>query len=65
MIVADNARGIDILKLSTGAKKASASRSEVLAPTMSAAQQQFLRETASTELAPDPELGWVCPLPRT
>jgi hypothetical protein len=65
VIVADNARGIDILKLTGGAKRASAAREEVVAPQMSEAQQSFLRETATTELAPDPALGWVCPLPRT
>jgi hypothetical protein len=64
VIVADNARGIDILKLNAGASEASASRSEVVAPRMSGTQQRFLRETASATLAPDPELGWVCPLPR-
>jgi len=65
VIVADNARGIDILKMTAGQKKASAARKEVVAPTMSAAQQSFLRQVASEEFAPDPSLGWVCPLPRT
>ena len=65
VIVADNARGIDILKLTGGARRASAARAEVVAPPMSGAQRSFLRDVAQTELAPDPELGWVCPLPRS
>ena len=65
VIVADNARGIDILKLTDGARQASAARAEVVAPPMSGVQRSFLREVAQTELAPDPELGWVCPLPRS
>ena len=64
VLVADNARGIDILKLTAGQKKASAARKEVVAPTMSKAQQSFLRQVTSEEFAPDPSLGWVCPLPR-
>lgn len=62
VIVADNARGIDILKLDTGAKKASESRQEVVAPRMSEAQQSFLRESAAESWAPDEQLGWACPL---
>ncbi len=62
VIVADNARGIDILKLDTGAKKASRSGKEVVAPRMSRAQQAFLRKSARTSWAPDPQLGWACPL---
>jgi hypothetical protein len=58
VIVADNARGIDILKLDSAAKKGK----EVVAPRMSDAQQRFLSQINS-QLAPDPELGWLCPLP--
>jgi hypothetical protein len=58
VIVADNARGIDILKLDGVAKKGK----EVVAPRMSQAQQRFLANI-DRQLAPDPELGWVCPLP--
>jgi hypothetical protein len=64
VLVADNARGIDILKLTAGQKKASAARKEVVAPTMSKAQQSFLRQVETEEFAADPQLGWVCPLPR-
>ncbi len=35
---------------------------EVVAPKMSAAQEQFLTGLNRT-LAPDDQLGWVCPLP--
>ncbi|HET6547356.1 MAG TPA: hypothetical protein VFG79_02790 [Solirubrobacter sp.] len=62
VIVADHERGIDILKLDRGAKKASKSRKEVVAPKMSRAQQRYLAQI-DRELAPDPTLGWVCPLP--
>ena len=62
VIVADNARGIDILKLNTGAKTASKSGKEVVAPRMSRAQQAFLRKSARTSWAPDEQLGWACPL---
>jgi hypothetical protein len=55
VIVADNARGIDILKF--GGK-----RKEVVAPKMSQAQQSFLANL-DRKLAPDAELGWLCPLP--
>ena len=64
VIVADNARGIDILKLTAGQKKASAAREDLAAPAMSKAQQSFLRELETEEFAADPQLGWVCPLPR-
>ena len=62
VIVADNARGIDILKMGRGA---AAARREVVAPRMSRAQQSFLRRVERESFAPDPTLGWVCPLPRT
>ena len=62
VIVADNARGIDILKLDAGGKKASEERKELVAPKMSQAQQCFLA-SLDRKLAPDPVLGWVCPLP--
>ena len=64
VVVADNARGIDILKLTGGQKQASAKRAEVVAPAMSQAQQSFLRQVTTEEFAADPQLGWVCPLPR-
>jgi hypothetical protein len=59
VIVADNARGIDILKLDAAAKQGR----EVVAPKMSEAQQEFLRGVERDKFAPDPALGWVCPLP--
>ena len=62
VIVADNARGIDVLKFDAGGKKASKERKEVVAPKMSQAQQGFLA-SLDRKLAPDPVLGWVCPLP--
>jgi hypothetical protein len=62
VVVADNARGIDILKLGAGATQASAQRTEVVAPKMSEEQQRFLGQV-NRKLAPDPVLGWVCPLP--
>jgi hypothetical protein len=61
--VADNARGIDILKLTAGQKKASAARTDLAAPAMSKAQQSFLRKLETEQFAADPQLGWVCPLP--
>ncbi len=64
VLVADNARGIDILKLTAGQKKASAARKDLAAPAMSKAQQSFLRQLETEEFAADPQLGWVCPLPR-
>ena len=51
-------------RLTAGPKKASAARNEVVAPKMSEAQQSFLREVSSEQYAADPDLGWVCPLPR-
>ena len=61
-IVADNARGIDVLKFNAAGKKASKDRKEVVAPKMSEAQQGFLANL-DRKLAPDAELGWLCPLP--
>jgi hypothetical protein len=63
VVVADNARGIDILKLTAGQKKASAARTDLAAPAMSKAQQSFLRKIETEQFAADPQLGWVCPLP--
>jgi hypothetical protein len=64
VLVADHARGIDILKLTAGQKKASAARRDLAAPEMSRAQQSFLRKVETEQFAADPQLGWVCPLPR-
>jgi hypothetical protein len=62
VLVADHARGIDILKYDgpTAGKKGT---KEVVAPRMSKAQQTFLRNLARDKFAADPQLGWACPLP--
>jgi hypothetical protein len=62
VVVADHARGIDILKVDGDLKKASKHRKDVVAPRMSDAQQRFLAKL-QRDFAPDPQLGWVCPLP--
>jgi hypothetical protein len=57
---ADQARGVDVLKLETGR-----GGKVVAAPHMSERQVRFIRDVASTRFAPDPQLGYLCPLPRT
>jgi hypothetical protein len=59
---ADGARGVDVLRFTRGAKAASASRKEVVAPTMSAPQQKYLRGL-SKSFQPDPSAGFICMLP--
>jgi hypothetical protein len=63
VIVADNARGIDILKYE-GPKpgRGNGKKKEVVAPKMNAAQQQFAAQVARS-MAADPVLGFACPLP--
>ena len=63
VIVADNARGIDILKYE-GPKpgRGNGKNKGVVAPKMNAAQQQFAAQIARTQAA-DPVLGFACPLP--
>jgi hypothetical protein len=62
VIVADNARGIDILKIDRHvSKKTKKGKREVVAPPMSKKQRKFL---AQVSFAPDPVLGWACPLPQ-
>jgi hypothetical protein len=56
---ADQARGVDVLRFTQGAKAASASRKEVHAPKTSAAQVRFLRGL-SKSFQPDPSTGFVC-----
>jgi hypothetical protein len=56
--VADHARGIDVLKLGTGAK----SGKEVVAPKASKRHLRLVKR-ASRGLRADPVLGWMCPLP--
>jgi hypothetical protein len=53
---ADQARGVDVLELGHTGR-------EVTARRMSRAQQRFVRRVADRRFAPDPELGWLCPLP--
>ena len=50
---ADHVRGIEVLKLTAGAKAARASKREVVAPPMSAKQRTFLARMA-TQYKPDP-----------
>lgn len=61
--VADHVRGVDILKLTAGAKRAQRSRSEVHAPRMSAEARANMK-AVTARFRPDPQLGWACPLPR-
>ena len=59
---ADQGRGVDVLRFTGGAKAASASRKAVVAPTMSAPQQKYLRGL-SKSFQPDPSAGFICMLP--
>ena len=59
VFVADHARGVDVLKLQAGAR----SGKEVVAPAASARHQRLVAR-ASRGLRPDPQLGWMCPLPK-
>ncbi|HWT24987.1 MAG TPA: hypothetical protein VN213_15915 [Solirubrobacteraceae bacterium] len=54
--VADHGRGVEILRLD------SRRRATVVAPAPSARHLRLVR-AASAGLRPDPELGWMCPLP--
>jgi hypothetical protein len=56
--VADHGRGVDILKLASGAK----SGKEVVAPRSSKRHLRLVKR-ASRGLRADPVLGWMCPLP--
>jgi hypothetical protein len=62
VFTADHARGIDILRLTGGVENQRKRGKDLVAPAMSEAQAAFLREQAATELRPDPQLGWLCPL---
>ncbi|MBI5105882.1 MAG: hypothetical protein HZB46_13040 [Solirubrobacterales bacterium] len=59
---ADHGRGIDVLRLKTGAHAAAARRREVVAPPMSLRQVAYLRGL-SRQLRPDPSTGYLCLLP--
>jgi hypothetical protein len=56
---ADHTRGIEVLKLTGGAKAAKAARREVVAPAMSAKQRSFLRSMTS-QLKGDPATAGLC-----
>jgi hypothetical protein len=60
--VADHVRGIDILRLNAGAKKASERRQEVRAPRKNAAAEANGRALRA-QFAPDPAIG-ACLVPR-
>jgi len=60
---ADHARGIDVLRLTGGVENQRKKGKDLVAPAMSETQATFLRQQAATELRPDPQLGWLCPLP--
>jgi hypothetical protein len=55
--VADHERGVDILRLTGGAARASAERREVLAPRRAAQAAPAVREAA---YRPDGSFGWAC-----
>ena len=55
-------RGVDVLRFTRGAKAATASRKAVAAPTLSSAQQKYLRGL-SKSFQPDPSAGFICMLP--
>jgi hypothetical protein len=61
--VADHVRGIDVLRLTAGARRAGEQRREVNAPPKSARAEAFGRALRA-EFAPDPDLGYACLLPR-
>ena len=63
VFVADNARGVDVLRLTDGAARASSRRAAVAAPAMSQAQVTRVEQLAQS-YAPDPLLGWACVIPR-
>jgi hypothetical protein len=60
---ADHTRGIDILRLTTGAKAAKAAKREVVAPAQSAKQRSFLWKMSS-QLSSDPATAGLCLLQR-
>ena len=60
--VADNARGVDVLRLTAAAGRAAAAHAQVNAPAMSAAQIADV-EALAARYRPDPELGWSCVIP--
>ncbi len=61
--VADNARGVDVLELTSAADRVRDTRREVHAPAMTPMQRASVR-TLAAQYAPDPLLGWACVIPR-
>jgi hypothetical protein len=59
---ADRTRGVDILKLTNGAKAAAASKREVVAPAPSAKQRRFIAAQSKNWVG-DPATGGLCLLP--
>jgi len=57
--VADHERGVDILKLTDGAERASAARAEVLAPRLAGAAAAR-STTVRAGYQPDDAFGWAC-----
>ncbi len=64
VFVADHSRGVEVLRITGGATKAAAARKELRAPRASARHMRLARASARG-LKPDPQLGWLCPLPAT
>jgi hypothetical protein len=60
--VADHERGVEVLRVTKGAAKQAAARRELVAPAPSARHVRLVR-ASSRNLRPDPQLGWLCPLP--
>ena len=60
--VADHERGIEVLRVTGGAAKAAAARKELVAPRISTRHRRLV-VASSASLRPDPQLGWMCPLP--
>ena len=56
---ADRNRGVDILRLTAGAKAARRSGQEVIAPPQSARQRRFLAKV-SKKMVADPATGFLC-----
>ena len=59
---ADRTRGVDVLRLTGGAKAAAASKREVVAPAPSAKQRRFLAAQSKNWVG-DPATGGLCLLP--
>ena len=60
--VADHERGVEVLRVTKGAARRAATRRELIAPKASARHARMIRASARN-LRPDPQLGWLCPIP--